>query len=243
MALIVDGIYEHSLRNYKNVDVNYPVNYPTNKVRPLTAWAQINQHQSIDQDKYKALFVRLDKRYSGRYMFSVAYTLASGSDWNPEANVITYSNPKLDYGPSNIDRRHALVTSGSVMLPWKIQLGGIYTFRSAEPFSVTTTTTNANGTAQFLAGTGRNQGNRGLNLQALGLAPVASTKYNDFDLRVSKAFFVKEQRKLEIIGQAFNLFGFTNYTSFTSVASSATFGQATGAGTVQQGEVAARFTF
>jgi hypothetical protein len=243
MALIVDGIYEHSLRNYKNVDLNYPVNYPASSVRPLTAWAQINQHQSIDQDKYKALFVRLDKRYSGRYMFSVAYTLASGSDWNPEASVITYSNPKLDYGPSNIDRRHALVTSGSVMLPWKIQLGGIYTFRSAEPFSVTTTTTNANATAQFLAGTSRNQGNRGLKLSSFGLAPVASTKYNDFDLRASKAFFVKEQRKLEIIGQAFNLFGFTNYTSFTSVASSSTFGQATGAGTVQQGEVAARFTF
>ena len=176
-------------------------------------------------------------------MFSAAYTLASGTDWNPEANVITYSNPKLDYGPSNIDRRNALVLSGSVMLPWQIRLGGIYTFRSAEPFSVTTSTTNANGTAQFLTGTSRNQGNRGLDLAKFGLASVASTKYNDFDLRVSKAFFVKDQRQLELIGQAFNIFGFTNYTSITTSAASTTFGVATGAGTVQQGEIAARFTF
>lgn len=242
-ALILDGVYEHMLRNYKVFDLNYPVNYPTNKVRPLPAWGQILQHASVDQDKYKALFVRLDKRFAHRYMFSGAYTLSSGTDWNPEAAVITYSNPKNDYGPSNIDRRHAVVISGSVILPLKIRLGGIYTFRSAEPFSVVTTTTNANGTARFFPGTGRNQGNRGLNLATLGLAPATSTKYNDFDLRVSKSFFEKDQRKLEIIGQAFNLFGNANYSAITTSSASASFGQATNAGTAQIGEVAARFTF
>jgi hypothetical protein len=48
---------------------------------------------------------------------------------------------------------------------------------------------------------------------------------------------------LEIIGQAFNLFGFTNYNVITTSGNSATLGVATGAGTVQQGEIAARFTF
>ena len=239
LALIVDGVYEHTLRNYKVYDLNYPVNGK----RPNAAFNQIQQHASTDQDKYKALFVRLDRRFARRYMFSAAYTLASGTDWNPEAAVITYSNPKLDYGPSNIDRRHALVLSGSVILPLKIRLGGIYTFRSSEPFTILTTTTNSNGTAQYLPGTSRNQGNRGLNLAQFGLGPVASTKYNDFDLRVSKSFFEREQRKLEIIGQAFNLFGATNYNGITTASASAAFGQATNAGTAQIGEVAARFTF
>jgi hypothetical protein len=243
LALFVDGVYQHGLRNYKIVDLNYPVNYPTNKVRPLTAWNQIRQSASTDQDKYKALFVRLDKRWAQRYLFTVAYTLSSGTDWNPQATVITYSNPKLDFGPSNVDRRNALVLSGSVMLPWKIRAGGIYTFRSALPFSIVTSTLNANATAQFLPGTGRNQGNRGLDLKTLGLGPATSTKFNDFDFRLSKSFFVKEQRQLEIIGQAINLFGFTNYTGINTSSASASFGQGTGAGIAQQGELAARFTF
>jgi hypothetical protein len=243
LAVFVDGIYQHSLRNYKVVDLNYPLNYPTNRVRPLPAWNQIRQFASIDQDKYKALFIRLDKRYAQRYLFTVAYTLSSGTDWNPQSAVITYSNPKLDYGPSNIDRRNALVVSGSVMVPWKLRLGGIYTFRSALPFSVTTSTTNADATAQFFPGTGRNQGNRGLNLRSLGLSSADSTRYNNFDFRISKSFFVKDQRNLEIIGQAFNIFGFTNYTGITTSSASTTFGQATGANTAQQGEIAARFTF
>lgn len=283
LALIVDGIYEHGLRNYKVIDLNYPVN----GVRPLPTWNQLQQHASTDQDKYKGLFVRLDKRYSGRFMYSVAYTLSSGSDWNPEVAIVTYSNPKADFGPSGIDRRHAIVASGSVMLPWKIQLGGIYTFRSAEPFSVTTNYTsnvsgkgadgntygpvnflNGDSAATFVPGTTRNQGNRGISYSAINAfrtqinnrpennkasyvplsanldgGSIASTKYNDFDLRISKSFFVKEQRKLEIIGQAFNLFGFTNYNAIQTSGTSATLGQATNAGTVQQGEVAARFTF
>jgi hypothetical protein len=243
LALFVDGIYQHSLRNYKLVDLNYPTNYPASPARPLTAWSQIRQFASIDQDKYKALFVRLEKRYAQRYLFSVSYTLSSGIDWNPQAAIITYSNPKLDYGPSNFDRRNGLVTSGSVMIPWKIRLGGIYTFRSALPFSVMSTATNANATTQFVAGTRRNQGNRGLDLKALGLGPADSTKYNNFDLRISKSFFEKEQRKLEIIGQAFNVFGFTNYTAIQTSSVSLAFGKATNANTAQQGEIAARFTF
>jgi hypothetical protein len=52
-------------------------------------------------------------------------------------------------------------------------------------------------------------------------------------------------RRLEIIGQAFNLFGTENYTS-TGVATSPvsyTFGAPTAANNVQIGELAAKFTF
>jgi hypothetical protein len=131
--------------------------------------------------------------------------------------------------------------------------------------------TNGDSAATFVPGTQRNQGNRGISFTAINaframinnrpenkasanpnyvplstnLSPdsIASTKYNDFDVRVSKSFFVKDQRQLEIIGQAFNLFGFTNYNAIQTSGNSATLGQATNAGTVQQGEIAARFTF
>jgi hypothetical protein len=159
------------------------------------------------------------------------------------------------------------VLSGSIMLPGKIMLGGIYSFRSNLPFSVTTSTLtpaggvftvnpNPNGTAQYVPGTTRDQGNRNLNYAALNLyrsqiglssnlsaGSVASTKYNDFDIRVSKYFFQHETRRLEIIGQAFNLFGTENYTTITNSPISPTFGAPTAANTVQIGELAAKFTF
>jgi hypothetical protein len=79
----------------------------------------------------------------------------------------------------------------------------------------------------------------------LGPGSVASQRYNDFDIRISKYFFQHETRRLEIIGQAFNLFGTENYTS-TGVATSPvsyTFGAPTAANNVQIGELAAKFTF
>jgi hypothetical protein len=153
------------------------------------------------------------------------------------------------------------------MLPGKIMVGGIYSYRSNLPFSVTTSTLtsatgvlpfnpNPNGTAQYVPGTKRDQGNRGLNYTALNLyrsqiglsnnlspSSVASTKYSDFDIRISKYFFQHETRRLEIIGQAFNLFGTENYTVITNSPISPTFGAPTAANTVQIGELAAKFTF
>jgi hypothetical protein len=77
----------------------------------------------------------------------------------------------------------------------------------------------------------------------LGPGSVSSTKYSDFDIRISKYFFQHDTRRLEIIGQAFNLFGTTNYTTITTSPISPTFGAPTAANTVQIGELAAKFTF
>lgn len=273
LSVSVDGLYEHSLRNYKNYDLNYPTNYPTSSVRPVAGWNQIIQHASTDQDKYKALLVHFDRRFERRYMYTLSYTLASGQDWNPEATVTDYNNLKSDFGPSSIDRRHAVVASGSVLVPFHILVGGIYTYRSATPFSVTTAAViNANGTSQYVPGTTRDQGNRGISYDAINayrttynashptatcsgtvtsgclstnLSPdsINSTRLTQLDLRVSKSFFEHEQRKLEVIGQAFNILGFRNNGSPTTSAISGSFGQSSTAGIAQQGEVAVRYTF
>ena len=44
-----------------------------------------------------------------------------------------------DEGPDNSDRRHNLVLNGSYVLPLDIQVSGIYSYRSALPYSVSTT--------------------------------------------------------------------------------------------------------
>jgi hypothetical protein len=252
VSISADGLYNHGLRDYKVYDLNYP---NAAGVRPDSALNQISQHASTGVSEYKGLYIKLNKALSRHYMYTASYALSSGLDNNPHYAPVSYANPQADFGPASIDRRHAIVLSGSVLLPWKILVGGIYTFRSAEPFSVLSTTTNSDGTTQYVPGTTRDQGNRGISYSAinayrtgLGLNPVsaasvASTKYQDFDLRISKSVFEHESMKLEIIGQAFNLFGNENYISITTAGNSASFGAPTAAGTVQIGELAAKFTF
>jgi Carboxypeptidase regulatory-like domain/TonB dependent receptor len=243
LSINADGIYQHILRDWRIQDLNFPVN----GVRPIASFGQILQHASIGRAKYKALYLRLDKRFSNRYLATVSYTLASAKDNNPQQNVTNYANYNQDFGPSNIDRRNALVASGSVILPYKITLGGIWTVRSSQPFNAYSGTYDADGTAQYVPGTSRNQGNRGLNLSLVGVpaSQIQSSKYNDFDIRVSKTVFTHESKSLEVIGQAFNLFGHLNLLAANQVtnATAKTFGEITNASNAQEGELAAIFRF
>ena len=68
-----------------------------------------------------------------------------------------------------------------------------------------------------------------------------------FDIRASKAINLGSRRRVELIGQVFNLFGRTNLggigSSFNTNALSNTFSQLSTAQPRQQGEVAVRVTF
>lgn len=253
LSIHLDGVYMHTLHDYRNVDLNYP---NAAGVRPLPQWARILGHESISQTKYKALFARVDKRFAQRYQVQVSYTLSSARDDNPQANVTTPAQYNLDYGPANIDRRHALVTSGFVNLPGKFTLGAIWQLRSALPFSAASAVLDADGNRQYVPGTSRNQGNRDLSPAAvnayrdsLHLAPIPasqidSSRINGLDLKVSRSLFVRDQRRIDLIGQVFNVFGTTNLTGgSTTRADSVNFGRIFGASNLQQGELAMVFKF
>lgn len=250
LAVKVNGVYQHTLKDFRNVDINYP---NAAGIRPLPDWGQIVQHQPAAQSKYKALFVELDKRYARRFQSTVSYTLSSAKDNNPQGTLVNYSNPSLDWGFANIDRRNALVAAGFVDLPWAIKLGAIWTVRSSLPFNTTQTGTNLNGTAQYVPGLSRNLGNRGLDLSLInayratrGLAAVSTVPtapYNSFDIHLQRSFFNRERWHVDVIGQCFNVFGHENYGGYTTSAASATFGTLTTASNLQQAELAARLIF
>ncbi len=254
----VDGVYIHGLRDFRTVDLNYPVN----GVRPFPQFARILAHDPISQSKYKALYVRAEKRFAGRYQFLVSYSLANNRDDNAQAQVVTPANYQLDWGSANIDRRHNLVASGSFLLPAKFTFGAIWTLRSSLPFSALANNVDVDGVRQYVPGTSRNQGGRNLNLASvnayratLGLpaiASVSSSRFNSFDIRISRPIFEREHRRLEIIGQVFNLFGTENLASASGQvstggnltnATSPNFGKILGAANLQQAELAARFVF
>ncbi len=259
-SIDVNGAYVHTLHDWRSWDLNYP---NAAGVRPNPAFARILDHEPISQYKYKALFVQAKKRFSNRFQFDISYTLASNRDDGPQSQVTNQNNYNLDWGPAAIDRRNSLVAGGFVQLPWKITAGMLWQIRSSLPFSVTAPTMIIDGITQYVPGTTRNEGNRdnaavlaavnayraSLNLAPVAASAIQSSRFNSFDLKLTRAFFVHEQRRLELIGQAFNLFGVTNlgadanHTINIGAANSAQFGQILAAGNLQQAELALRLVF
>jgi len=262
-SIHLDGAYSHSLHDYRTVDLNYPIN----GVRPYPQFARILDHSAIGAAKYKALYVRAEKRFAQRYQFMVSYTLSNNQDNNPEAQVTVPSNYGLDWGFANADRRHSLIASTSVNLPWRFTLGAIWTIRSSLPFSAIVATTDADAIRAYVPGTSRNQGNRNLNLNAvnayratLGLSPLTSSNidssgYNSVDIKLSRSFALKsERRRLELGLQVFDLFGTENLGvpsgqmtagGNTGTGNSPNFGRILGVlnNCYQQAELSARFAF
>ena len=84
----------------------------------------------------------------------------------------------------------------------------------------------------------------GLGLAAISSSNIDSSRFNSFDIRASRPIYVRNEKKLELIGQVFNLFGTTNLNAGNQTnATSPNFGRILGASNLQQAELAARFVF
>jgi hypothetical protein len=258
LALQVDGVYTKGSANTVTSNINSPD--PVTGLRPLPAWGRILQISPIGEAKYRALYVRLDRPFAKRIQYTVAYTLAKSED---NLTSINYFDRNADWGPSNLDRRHTLVISGSMMIPLSFTVGGVWTMRSAMPFSpVAGKDLNGDGaTTDLVPGATRNSGQRSLNLDAVnayralnGLAPVSiaqvdSNRYNSLDVRITRTFKLTETKKVEIVGQIFNIMGSDNLLAsgglggYVNNALSDSFGRILAAGNRQQAELAVRFAW
>jgi hypothetical protein len=222
--------------------------------------------QSIGWQKYEALLVRVEKRLSHRYQYTVSYTLGKVTDnsfgGTSTGTITDYYNQGWDVGYGNADRRHAAVVSGAYQAKGDVVLGVVWTVRSSAPFSAKAgKDLNGDGaTTDYVPGTIKGEGNRDNTamMQAVnayralnGFGPIAlinnSNAYNRFDVRASKAINLSGKRRLELIAQVFNLFGRNNLggigSSFQTNALSNTFGQISTAQPRQQAELAARIVF
>jgi hypothetical protein len=233
--------------------------------RPFTNFDRIIQFESTAESEYNGLTLELRKRFTGRLLYNVAYTLGKVEDTVPDATAVVPngsddakfpSNPfdfDADRAPGNNDQRHRLVVSGLWDLDYqpdatglrKGLLGGwslswIATWQTGQPYSRTVTNDlNRDGNTRNDIVPGSRNSER------------LPDTYN-VDLRLAKRIPLTSGADLELIAEAFNLFDrdninlqrnvFYNFTGGVLVPQT-NFGDDIGAADNRIVQLAAKITF
>lgn len=155
-----------------------PICSAANSISPVAQCANgpITALTSEGHGQYKGLLVKADKRFARRYQLLASYALQSnkqlsGTQYDGGATsvgVYNLNNYNASYG--NVSPRHILNVSGSVSLPFGMQVSFISSFQSRLPFQpfipgVHLTGSGINGFA--LPGSGYNDFNFGLGKSGL----------------------------------------------------------------------------
>ena len=234
-GITADLIFVQRKSDRDTVDLNLPDK--VTKVKPYPQFGRVSSWQSTADNQYRALLLKLDKRMSHGYQYLLSYTLSKSEDssfQNVHADGYGYVQ---ETSPGLADRRHRLVASGIVQLPWDMQASTIVDLRSSLPFNPTTSLDlNGDGyTGDIPAGVTRYSGCRALNLDAINTfraskslsaatAPTCATFVN-VDLRISKVFLFGRGQRLEFIGQLFNIANRANFGLPANNITATTFGQ------------------
>lgn len=194
---------------------------------------------SAGRSRYAGLLVKLDRRWSQRFQFALAYALASSVGLN---QIINNNNWFESYGPTPGDRRHSLTVSGIVDLPWGLRLSSISTLMSKPPFRAQLFGLDLNGDGtlnDLLPGSRWNELNRGLGnadliqlvdsfnatsagkrtptgqvIPRVSLPPSfdLGDRFFSIDVRLGKIIRLRERYELNVFGEAFNVLNIANLT-------------------------------
>ncbi len=182
---------------------------------------------------YNGLETRVEFRPSANGRAGLSYTLSKATS-NTSTGLSTggTTNPfdlSEDLGPDDNDRRHNLVLDGSYLLPKvDVQLAGITTYRSALPYSVSTSV--QLDTDPFSD-----------RPEPRGSRRAATDKSTD--LRVSKIFRLGGKRSATAFWEMFNVFNVDNWLRYQGSLQSAQFGLPLTEGPKRRQQVGFRFDF
>ena len=230
----VDGYSDNAA-----MDVNLPDRVTRQK--PYPQFGRVSYRQSKSDNTYKALLLKVEKRMADNYQFLVSYTLSKADNSiirNSLADVYGYSRVN---SPAVADRRHRIVMSGIVQLPYGLQVSAIGDLRSSLPFNASTSfDLNSDGyTGDNAPGVAYQSGCRNLdlnavnafragrNLAAVSGGDIACPGFADLDIRLTKMFTLKSSHRVEFIAQLFNVFDRANFAIAQNNIGSALFGRVT----------------
>ena len=122
LAVSVDGVYSRGRSLLALIDVNY-----AGKGVPRTnpGFTQIDEIQSAGRMSYKALQLGVQKRFSNRYSFTLAYTLSENLR-DTDGHQFRPQDPRdlaAEYAPTRNDARHTFGGSANYDAPWGIKVG------------------------------------------------------------------------------------------------------------------------
>lgn len=182
---------------------------------------------------YNGLETRVEFRATATARAGLSYTLSKTTS-NTSTGLSTggTTNPfnlNEDLGPDDNDRRHNLVVDAAYLVPKiDVQFAGISTYRSALPYSVTTSFQ--------------------LDSDPFSDRPEArnsrrGSTEKDTDLRISKIFRFGSRRTGTIFWEMFNVFNVDNWLRYQGSLQSAQFGLPLTEGPKRQQQLGLRFDF
>jgi hypothetical protein len=185
------------------------------------------EENDVVKSRYNAMVLQVNKRYSKGLLLNANYTLSKSQDSGQNSTTFFGSfstsfdpnNPNFDFGTSDFDRRHRLVTS-AVYMPsylYGVQVGVIGTFESGLPVTPTITINSGalNGTGAFSTSTINGSGGSFRSpFDARNAFRQDGRK--TIDLRLSKVFNIGGGKKIEALAEGFNIFNWVNYTAYTA---------------------------
>ncbi len=206
---------------------------------PITFWTPGGK------ERYTALLLKLDKRFSNRWLFGASYALTGRNTINgvTGSSVSNLDNYFESYGPTS--PRHLLNLSALIDLPGNIQVGIISAMSSKSPVMPTianldldgdgTTTTPIPGVEFNCFNFGCDEGDlaeavTNFNQRFGGqrdarnqlIAPIAlpasytlGDGFSSQDVRVTKTFTFNGNTKIAVFAEAFNVFNVANLGGFS----------------------------
>ncbi len=146
----IDLVYAEGDKLQTNIDGNlFPPTYDEfgrpiySAERPDDRFGEIFTRASIGESEYKAVTLKLNKRYSNRYQLQAHYTWSEDRDTDSDERSATgvgvsdFTNVRYDWGPSLRDVENRFVLSGLVDLPLGFRVSGIVEFRDGNPWTAT----------------------------------------------------------------------------------------------------------
>jgi hypothetical protein len=187
--------------------------------------ASVLERVNLGQTDYDALEFQLEKRFSSNYSARVAYTLSNSRGNTSGAGIPqnlfqTASDLHLDdnEGPTDFDRRHNFVVSGSAILPRTggVTVSWVARALSGLPFTLIDSTTDAdrNGILfdRLPAGSYSGTGVNGIEVEYDGKRNGAyGPGFFQLDTRIGYRLRMPGARTLDVFGELFNL---TNRANF-----------------------------
>lgn len=194
---------------------------------------------SAGRSVYRALLLKIDKRFSNRFQFLASYALTAAQGMNGITNLDNWFE---NWGPSG--GRHSLNVSGIVDLPWKFQLSFISSMGTRGAYRPQVGSVDLDGDGldtSFLPGWNvpdrnptreklekavaawnaaypdlpngqRPRTTRGQTIPRLTLPADYSfgDNFSSQDIRLTKTFLFKERWKLNVFAEGFNIFNIAN---------------------------------